>query len=120
MHAEDEWAYDVMLNEAMLELTHNGAAAARTYQSGSRHARSKTYDVEKLPEDRVIRRYCMGDTYARRFLLAGVGVIVRRTREVDKCFRLMSLEAFCAAYGAVVFCQCHHIELSLVDIAVRP
>ena len=23
---------------------------------------SKTYDVEKLPEERVIRRYCMGDT----------------------------------------------------------
>lgn len=111
--AEDEWAYNVMLNKAMLELTHNGGGPVHINLTTTY---SKTYDVEKLPEERVIRRYCMGDTLPE--IPSGkVGIIVGAHKKWTNA-QIDALEAFCAVYGAVVFCD--HTSNYLGKYAVHP
>ena len=106
-------AYNVMLNKAMLELTHNGGGPVHINLTTTY---SKTYDVEKLPEERVIRRYCMGDTLPE--IPSGkVGIIVGAHKKWTNA-QIDALEAFCAAYGAVVFCD--HTSNYLGKYAVHP
>lgn len=111
--AEDEWAYNVMLNKAMLELTRNGGGPVHINLTTTY---SKVYDIEKLPNERVIYRYCTGDTLPE--IPAGkVGILVgahkKWTRE-----QVNTLETFCATYGAVVFCD--HTSNYLGKYAVHP
>lgn len=111
--AEDEWAYNVMLNKAMLELTHNGGGPVHINLTTTY---SKTYDVEKLQDERVIRRYCMGDALPE--IPSGkVGIIVGAHKKWTRA-QIDALEAFCAAYGAVVFCD--HTSNYLGKYAVHP
>lgn len=112
-NAEDEWAYNVMLNKAMLELTHNGGGPVHINLTTTY---SKTYDVEKLPDERIIQRYCMGDTLPE--IPSGkVGIIVGSHKRWTKV-QIDALEAFCAAYGAVVFCD--HTSNYIGKYAVYP
>ena len=76
----------------------------------------QTYDVEKLQDERVIRRYCMGDALPE--IPSGkVGIIVGAHKKWTRA-QIDALEAFCAAYGAVVFCD--HTSNYLGKYAVHP
>lgn len=111
--AEDAWAYNVMLNKAMLELTHNGGGPVHINLTTTY---SKVYDVEKLPNVRVIHRYCTGDALPE--IPAGkVGIIVGAHKKWTP-EQVNALETFCAAYGAVVFCD--HTSNYLGKYAVHP
>lgn len=63
----------------------------------------------------MIRRYCMGDTLPE--IPSGkVGIIVGAHKKWTNA-QIDALEAFCAAYGAVVFCD-HAMPEELASLAV--
>ena len=111
--AEDEWAYNVMLNKAMLELTHNVGGPVHINLTTTY---SKVYDTEKLPNERVIHRYCVEDVLPE--IPAGkIGIIVGAHKKWTT-EQVNALETFCSVYGAVVFCD--HTSNYLGKYAVYP
>lgn len=97
---EDEWAYGVMINTALLELTRNGGGPVHINLTTTY---SKDFSIKELPNVPVIKRICSFNDFPE---LVGkrIGIWVgahKRWTEKEKNV----LEAFCAKYGAVVFCD---------------
>lgn len=98
--SEDEWAANVAVNRAILELTRNGGGPvhinlATTY--------SADYSVNKLPSQRVIRRISMinefPDIESKRIVIF-IGSHKKFNNKETK-----AIENFCAKYDAVVYCD---------------
>ena len=97
---EDRWSNNVKINDALLELRHNGGGPVHINIETSF---SKAFDVKKLPDARVIRRINPDDKFPD---LKGkrIGIFVgshspfdeELTKEIDK---------FCACNNAVVVCD---------------
>lgn len=97
---EDAWNVVVSINEALLELRHNGGGpvhlnVATTY--------SRDYSVKSLPKIRVINRICYKDKLPT--LKKGqIGIFVgEHTKWTEKLTDLV--DCFCEKYNAVVFCD---------------
>ncbi len=97
---EDEWAYNVMINKALLELRHRGGGPVHINLTTTY---SKDYTTAQLPEFRVIRRYEYGDSLPD-IKAEKVGVYVgahpRMSNEL-----VSAINSFCESYNGVVFCD---------------
>lgn len=98
--AEEIWANNVKLNDALLELRRNGGGPVHINIETSF---SKVFDIEKLPSPRVIRRITVDDRFpkirANRILIY-VGSHSKFSDELTR-----SIELFCRKYNAVVLCD---------------
>lgn len=95
---EDEWAAGVRINEAILELRHNGG--------GPVHINLETqynqdFSEKELKPVKVIRRYCSGDEMPV-INAAKVGVFVGNHSKWSAALT-EAVDAFCQKYNAVVF-----------------
>ena len=93
----DEWACNVAINEALLELRHHGGGPIHinlvtTY--------SEDYSIDKLPEVRVIQRISYGDEFPP-IMADKVCIFVGAHKNWDS--RLASaVETFCEKYNGIV------------------
>lgn len=98
--SEDEWAYSVMINKALLELTRNGGGPVHINLTTTY---SKKFDVKELPKVPVIKRICSTDVFpeiSNRKIGICVGAHKKWTeKEVN------AIDKFCELYSAVVFCD---------------
>ena len=97
---EDRWSNNVKINEALLELRHNGGGPVHI---NIETAFSKVFDEKKLPEVRVIRRVTVDDKFPR-ITASKVAVFVGShppfSEELTR-----SIDRFCMANNAVVVCD---------------
>ena len=98
--SEDEWACNVHLNAALLELfRHGGGPVHINLQTDY----STDFNTRTLPETRAIRRISQDDPFPK--LEAGkIGIFVGSHRPFDSELT-EAVDAFCEAYDAVVFCD---------------
>lgn len=98
--AEDEWAYGVKLNEALLELRHNGDGPVHINLTTQY---SRDYSVKKLPPVKVIRRLTYGDKIPS---LQGkkVGIFVGSHKVWSEELTAV-VDEFCGKFDAVVLCD---------------
>ena len=98
--ANDEWDANLRLNRAILALTHRGG--------GPVHINLATefnddFSVKELPVAKCIRRYTHRDELPN--LPNGrIAILVGNHKEWNKSL-INAVDAFCEAYGAVVFCE---------------
>lgn len=95
---EDEWAAGIRINEALLELRHNGG--------GPVHINLETqynqdFSEKELKPVKVIRRYCSGDEMPA-INAAKVGVFVGNHSKWSAALT-KAVDTFCQKYNAVVF-----------------
>ena len=95
-----EWDATIRLNRALLALRHHGGGPVHINLATNY---SKDYSVKELPVARYIRRYMPYDELP--VLPKGrIGIVVGNhlpwTESLTK-----AVDRFCAAYGAVVFCE---------------
>ena len=96
----DEWACNVKLNTALLELRRRGGGPVHI---NLETAYSEDFTLEALPEVRVIRRIEVKDSFPT--LQSGkIAVFAGAHRPFDKQLT-QAVDAFCARYDAVVFCD---------------
>ena len=98
--AEDEWAYGVKINEALLELRHNGGGPVHINLTTQY---SRDYSVRELPSVKVIRRLTYGDELPS---LQGkkVGIFVGSHKTWSDELTA-AVDEFCAKYDSVVLCD---------------
>lgn len=98
--ADEEWAYSVKINEALLELRHRGGGPVHinletTYSSD--------FSVETLPKVSAVYRVCNDDDFPE-IIEGKIGICVGAhkiwSQELTKL-----VDAFCAKYDAVVLCD---------------
>lgn len=97
---EDEWAYSIKINEALLELTHNGGGPVHLNMVTQY---SDNFDVKQLPPTRVINRI----TYKDKFpCLAGkqIGIFVGNHQPWNSDLTEV-VDRFCKKYNSVVLCD---------------
>lgn len=99
-NAEDEWAYGVMLNKALLELRRHGGGPVHINLETSY---SSDFTVKELPPVPVIHRVCYGEQLPE--LKRGrVGIFVGAHKRWNAELT-QSVDAFCEAYDGVVICD---------------
>lgn len=98
---EEEWSVNTSVNEALLELTHNGKGPVHINLTTA--FKNVTFDVENLPETRVIRRIGLKNNFpsidaekVAIFCGAHSKWSESLTKEVD---------TFCEKYNGVVLCD---------------
>lgn len=96
----DEWDATIRLNRAILALRHHGGGPVHINLATNY---SKDFTVKELPMARLIHRYMPWDIlpdlpYGR------IGVLVGNHLPFSDA-QTKALDRFCAAYGAVVFCE---------------
>lgn len=98
--ADDEWACNVKLNTALLELRrHSGGPVHINIET----AFSGDFSVQELPKFRVIQRISANSLFPE--LNPGkVGIFVGAHRKFDEHLTC-AVDSFCRAYDAVVFCD---------------
>lgn len=98
--ADDEWAYTVKMNEALLELRHRGGGPVHI---NLETAYSSDFSVEKLPDVPAIYRICPEDVFPE---ITGqkIGIMVG-AHKVWSEELTVAVDAFCAKYDAVVLCD---------------
>ncbi|SDP64871.1 2-succinyl-5-enolpyruvyl-6-hydroxy-3-cyclohexene-1-carboxylate synthase [Selenomonas ruminantium] len=98
--AEDEWAYGVKINEALLELRHNGGGPVHINLTTQY---SRDYSVKELPPVKVIRRLTLGENFPS---LQGkkVGIFVGSHKAWSEELTA-AVDEFCAKYDSVVLCD---------------
>lgn len=97
---DDEWAYEVMINTALLELIHDGGGPVHVNLVTQY---SMNFSVKELPPSRVINRICYGDNLPE--LPEGkIGIYVGSHKPWTKD-EIQAVDAFCEVYNAVVFCD---------------
>ena len=97
---EDEWSASVKMNQALLELRHNGGGPAHINLTTTY---SKDYSCKELPEVQVIDRICNADSIPE-LKAKKVGILVGAHSKWSK--RLSNaVEEFCEKYNAVVICD---------------
>lgn len=98
--AEDRWAYTVMMNDALLELRHNGGGPVLLNIATDY---SQDFTVHELPAVQVINRIEPGDELPA--LNAGtVGVFIG-AHSVISAELSGKIEAFCERYNGAVLCD---------------
>ncbi|MBQ7168556.1 MAG: hypothetical protein IJR63_01470 [Synergistaceae bacterium] len=98
--AEDRWAYTVMMNDALLELRHNGGGPVLLNIATDY---SPDFTVHELPPVQVINRIEPGDELPA--LNAGtVGVFIGAHTEMSPELA-GNIEAFCERYNGAVMCD---------------
>ena len=95
---EDEWAAGVRINEALLELRHNGGGPVHINLETQY---SQDFSEKELKPVNVIRRYCSGDEMPA-INAAKVGVFVGNHSKWSAALT-EAVDAFCQKYNAVVF-----------------
>lgn len=98
--AEDEWAYGVLLNKALLELRHHGGGPVHINLTTTY---SRDFSIKILPQAPKIDRICYGENFP--VLKSGrtgifVGAHEKWSPELTK-----AVDEFCEAYNAVVICD---------------
>ena len=98
--AEDEWAYGVKINEALLELHRNAGGPVHINLTTQY---SRDYSVRELPPVKVIRRLTYGDEFPS---LQGkkVGIFVGSHKAWSEELTT-AVDEFCAKYDSVVLCD---------------
>lgn len=104
MHDEmDAWAANISINNALLELRHNGGGPVHINFTTSYPFYPNDFSVRELPNSHVIRRYVMGDELPS---LDGKRVAVFVGSHVPWDEGLTTaVDAFCGRYDAVVLCD---------------
>ena len=98
--SDDEWSVNVKLNTALLELRRNGGGPVHI---NLETAFTTDFSVSSLPDTRVIHRACADDPFPP--LEPGrVGIFAGAHRPFSPTLT-EAVDAFCEAYGAVVFCD---------------
>lgn len=98
--ADDEWDANIRLNRAVLALTHRGGGPVHINLATNY---SCDFSVKELPVARCIRRYMPGDELP--VLPKGrIGILVGNHLPWSASLT-ESVDRFCQAYGAVVFCE---------------
>lgn len=95
---EDEWAAGVRINEALLELRHNGGGPVHINLETQY---SQDFSEKELKPVKVIRRYCSGDEMPA-MNAAKVGVFVGNHSKWSATLT-KAVDTFCRKYNAVVF-----------------
>jgi len=113
---EDEWAYGVKINEALLALRENGGGPVHINLTTMY---SQDFSVRELKPVKVIRRITVIDEFP---MLDGrrIGIFVGAHKAwSDKLIK--AVDDFCAAYDAAVFCDhtsnysgAYRVDFSLV------
>lgn len=98
--ADDEWANNVKINNALLQLRRNGGSPVHINIATNF---SRDFSISSLPNERVIRRYTVKDQLPE--LNAGkvcvfVGSHKKFSSELQK-----SVDDFCDRYNAIVLCD---------------
>ena len=98
--ADEEWAYTVKINEALLELRHRGGGPVHinletTYSSD--------FSVEALPEVPAIYRISAGDHFPK-IECGKIGICVGAHKKWSSELT-EAVDAFCEKYDAVVLCD---------------
>lgn len=96
----DIWSNTVRINRALLELKHRGGGPVHINLTTTY---SRDYSVRELPVARMICRTVMGESFPE-FSLGRVAVFVGNHRKFTES-ETEILDAFCAAYDGVVFCD---------------
>lgn len=98
--ANDEWDATIRLNRAVLALTHRGGGPVHINLATNYN---RDFSVKELPVARCIRRYMPGDELP--VLSKGrIGILVGNHRPWPASL-IETVNCFCEAYGAVVFCE---------------
>lgn len=96
----DEWDATIRLNRAVLALTHRGGGPVHINLATNYN---RDFSVKELPVARCIRRYMPGDELP--VLSKGrIGILVGNHRPWPASL-IETVNCFCEAYGAVVFCE---------------
>lgn len=98
--AEDEWACEVLINKALLELRRGGGGPVHINLTTTY---SRNFNVKELPSVRVIKRIGYSDNFPE---LDGkkVGIYIGAHKKFDQ--RLTAaVDKFCEVYNAVAFCD---------------
>lgn len=114
--SDDEWAYGVKINEALLALQECGGGPVHINLTTKY---SKDFSVRELKPVKVIKRITTADKFP---VLEGkrIGIFVGAHRAWSKDLT-KAVDAFCAAYDAAVFCDhtsnylgAYRVDFSLV------
>lgn len=98
--ADDEWACEVAMNKALLELRRRGGGPVHINLTTTY---SRDFSVKELPPVRVINRICHRDALPE-LKLGRVGIFVgAHVKWDDELLKLV--DEFCEAYNGVVFCD---------------
>lgn len=102
IHDEDDSLYaNIMINEALLELRRAGGGPVHIDLTTSY---SRVFDVDEIPEVRVISRVSVDDVFPDIPHGSKVAVFVgNHSRWSDGLTN--AIDSFCRAYGAPVFCD---------------
>lgn len=97
---EDEWAYGVQINDALLELKRHGGGPVHidlttTYSSD--------FSVKELPVTKVIKRVMGGDIFPR-IMAKRVGIYVGAHTKWEQELT-DAVDLFCEKYNGIVFCD---------------
>lgn len=98
--AEDAWSCNTHINEALLELRHNGGGPVHI---NLQTEYSPDFSVRELPTERVIQRFELDDALPP--LPKGkIGIFIGSHKPISKEFEQI-IESFCAKADAVVLCD---------------
>ena len=99
--AHDRWAYTAKMNEAILELTHNGGGPVHLNMATEY---TRDFSVKKLPDVKVIRRIDYGSESQPEIHAKTVGICIgshaKFTQELTDL-----VDAFCEKYNGAVLCD---------------
>ena len=98
--AEDEWACNTKINEALLELRHNGGGPVHINLVTQY---SKDFSVKELPKERAIQRYGYMSEFPKipeGKIAIFVGAHKKMSEELTS-----KIDFFCKKYNAVVLCD---------------
>lgn len=98
--SEDEWACNTAINDALLELTHNGGGPVHIDIVTSFDAE---FNTKKLPTVRKINRITLGDTFPN-IQDKKIGIFIGNHPPVKQPLQQL-IEEFCEKYDAVVLCD---------------
>ncbi|WP_040213540.1 thiamine pyrophosphate-binding protein [Clostridium polynesiense] len=98
--AEDEWACEVKLNSALLELNHRGGGPVHINLAT---VYSMNFTVKELPPARVIRRISCNNLFPE-LKCKKVGIFVGAHKKWSEEL-IAVVDRFCEKYNGVVFCD---------------
>lgn len=100
-NSNDEWNDTVLLNEAILELNHNGKGPV-LINLGTEL--TKVFDCVELPEFRVMRRYYSYEELPRIVNKENIGIYIGNHEVIDEQL-IQEIDKFCEKYNSVVICD---------------
>lgn len=98
---EDEWAYGVQMNKALLELRHRGGGPVHINLTTTY---SKDFSVKELPPVKAIQRICEEDSFPKLADTQRIGIFVGAHVKWSTDL-LRAVDMFCEQHNAVVLCD---------------